>query len=83
MFRELGSNLVLTHEYSYKNIMPTKTKIREIELIKTERKTTIISEAPYAHGVLIRIESDYKNRDGSHAIAEAVTFVPSPRELKK
>ena len=64
--------------------MPTKRiSFKEIERVKEDRKLTIVSEALYAHGILVRVESDYTNRDGSHVIAEAVTFVPSPREQRK
>ena len=43
-----------------------------------DRRTTIVSEMLYNHGVLVRVTSLYRQRDGSYAIAEALTFVPSP-----
>ena len=67
--------------------MATKAKLvfKPVEQVVSDdgRKVTTVSEASYAHGVLVRVESEYKNRDGNMVIAEAVTFVPSLHELKK
>lgn len=55
-----------------------ETGFREISRVEDDRTTTIVSEMLYNHGVLVRVTSLYRQRDGSHAIAEALTFVPSP-----
>lgn len=44
-----------------------------------DREVTTVSELPYQDGgKLVRIQTKYRNRDGSYVVAEAVTYVPVP-----